>query len=308
MSASRGRRRLLLVGGGGGLVGRSVLAEFAPSFQIRSLHRHPAPEESGRPVEWVRGDAATVTDWAPLLQDVDVVLNVAWYRTGSARVFAPLAEGLLRLVAAAEAAEVPRFLHISVPDATASIEASLPYMTYKRTVDRAIERSGLSYAIVRPTMLFGPRDKLLTVMLRTMARYHVFPMFGDGEYHLSPISVRDLARILHHESELDDRHNVKAGGPTRWRYRTLTDEMFGRLGLRPRYVHFSPRGSVRLARFLETFGSSLLYAYEVEWLLSDLLGLPPYEGLDAPLEPVEPFLSTEAVRLRGRRAAASGYF
>jgi hypothetical protein len=93
----------------------------------------------------------------------------------------------------------------------------------------------------------------------------------------------------------------------RWRYRTLTDEMFARLGLRPRYVHFSPRGSVRLARFLESLGSSLLYAYEVEWLLSDLLGLPPYEGLETPLEPVEPFLTQEAVRLRGRRAAVSSY-
>ena len=307
MSASHERRRLLLVGGGGGLVGRSVLAEFAPAYQIRSLHRHPTLEESGRSVEWVRGDAATVTDWAPLLKDVDLVLNVAWYRTGSARVFAPLAQGLLRLVAAAQAAEVPRFLHISVPDATPSIEAGLPYMTYKRSVDRAIERSGLSYAIVRPTMLFGPRDKLLSVMLRTMARYHVFPMFGDGEYHLSPIAVRDLARILYRESELDDCHNVTAGGPTRWRYQTLTDEMFGRLGLRPRYVHFSPHGALRLARLLERLGSSLLYAYEVEWLLADLLGLPPYEGLDSPLEPVEPFLSAEAVRLRGRKAAPSGY-
>jgi uncharacterized protein YbjT (DUF2867 family) len=308
MNASGARRRLLLVGGGGGLVGRAVLTEFAPEFDIRSLHRHPAREEAGLAVEWVQGDAATVTDWAPMLKDVDLVVNVAWYRTGFARVFAPLSEGLIRLVAAADAAEIPRFLHISVPDATASIEASLPYMTYKRKVDRAIERSHLSYAIVRPTMLFGPRDKLLTVMLRTMARYHLFPMFGDGEYHLSPIAVRDLARILHREADLDESHNVTAGGPTRWRYRTLTDEMFGRLGLRPRYVHFSPRGAVRLARFLESLGSSLLYAYEVEWLLADLLGLPPYEGLDSPLEPVEPFLSAEATRLRGRKAAASGYF
>jgi len=308
MSAPGERRRLLLVGGGGGLVGRSVLEEFSPSFRIRSLHRHPALEESGRPVEWVRGDAATITDWGPLLRDVDLVVNVAWFRTGSARVFAPLAEGLLRLIAAAEAAEVSRFLHISVPQATPSIEATLPYMTYKRAVDRSIERSRLSYAIVRPTMLFGPRDKLITAMLRTMARYHLFPMFGDGEYHVSPIAVRDLARILRHESELDDCHTVTAGGPTRWRYRTLTDEMFGRLGLRPRYVHFSPRGSIRLARFLELLGSSLLYAYEVEWLLADLLGLPPYEGLDSPLEPLEPFLSSEALRLRRSSAARSGYF
>jgi uncharacterized protein YbjT (DUF2867 family) len=286
-------------------VGRAVVAEFGPSWTIRSVHRHVAPEETGRDVEWVRADVANIADWAGLLRDVDLVLNVAWYRFGPERRFAPLAEGLLRLVEAAKEADVARFLHLSVPPATTSIESSLPYMTYKRKLDRAIERSGLCYGIVRPTMLFGPRDKLVTVMMRTMARYHLFPMFGDGAYHISPIAVADLARILQRESRTEECHTITAGGPTRWEYRALTDEMFRRLGLRPRYVRFSPQGAVRLARFLETLGSSLLYVYEVEWLLADLLGLPPYGGLDTPLEPIEPFLSAEARRLRGEKASLS---
>lgn len=306
MSDRTSRPRLLLVGGGGGLVGRAVLAEFGQTWRIRSVHRHPAPEESGGSIEWVRADATTVPDWSILLKEVDLVVNVAWYRAGPRRRFAPLAAGLERLIEAARAAEIPRFLHLSVPPATLSIETTLPYMTFKRQVDRALERSGLSFAIVRPTMLFGPRDKLLTVMLRTMARYHLFPIFGDGEYHLSPIAVSDLARILKREARSEESHIVLAGGPVRWQYRVLTDEMFRRLGLRPRYVRFSPRGSVRLARILETLGSSLLYAYEVEWLLSDLLGLPAYEGLDSPLLPVEPFLSQEARRLRGESAPVAG--
>ncbi len=307
MSPPTDRPRLLLVGGGGGLVGRALLAEFAPSWQIRSIHRHPTPGESAAGVEWISADVATFADWSRVLREVNLVVNVAWYRYGSARRFAPLADGLLRLITAAQAAGIPRFVHISVPPATPSIESSLPYMTYKRAVDRALEQSELSYAILRPTMLFGPRDKLLTVMLRTMARYHVFPMFGDGEYHLSPIAVTDLARVVRREATNAQSHTVLVGGPTRWRYRALTDEMFERLGLRPHYLRFTPRGAVRLARFLESLGSSLLYGYEVEWLLADLLGLPPYEGLETPLEPVEPFLSSEARRLRGRRAPISGY-
>jgi NADH dehydrogenase len=243
-----------------------------------------------------------------LLKNVDLVINVAWFRQPRLRVFEPLAEGLLRLIRTAEGLEIPRFLHVSVPDAPQSLETGLPYLAQKRRVDRALEQSQLSYAIVRPTMLFGPRDKLLTVMLRTMHRYHRFPMFGDGEYHLSPLSARDLARVLHREADLEDRHNVTAGGPVRWRYRTLTDEMFGRLGLTPRYVQFSPRGSIRLARLVEAVGSSLLYAYEVEWLLSDLLGLPPYEGLPEPLEPVEPFLDSEVRPLRDRQCGRAGTF
>ena len=293
-----GSRRVLLVGGGGGLVGRHLLAEFRRDSKITSVHRTPVRDETGPEVEFHRGDVAEIPDWRPLLQGVDLVVNVAWYRTGSTRRFRPLTDGLLRLVAAAVESGTPRFVHISVPDAPMRLERSLPYMVLKREVDRAVERSGLPYSIVRPTMLFAPHDKLVTVMMRTIARYHRFPMFGTGGYHISPLAAQDLARIVRRESEAAPSRTVAVGGPRRWEYRELTDAMFAALRLPPRYFSLSEAGAIRLARLLEAVGSSLLYAYEVEWLVSDMLGLPPYEGLGEPLRPVEPFLSEEAARLR----------
>lgn len=296
MNGSAGRPRLLLIGGGGGLAGRAIVEEFRGDWAIRSLHRARASSETAPGLEWVPGDVRTVSDWAPILRDVDLVVNLAWYRHGSAKVFRPLAEGLLRLISASERVGGQRWVQVSVPPAPGQMEASLPYLSYKRLVDRTLQSSSLSYSVVRPTMLFGPNDKLLTKMLGTVARYHRFPMFGDGEYHVSPIAATDLARIVRREALLRECRTVVAGGPVRWRYRDLTDCLFQALGRRPRYVRLSPAGSIRLARLLEAFGSHLLYAYEVEWLLSDLLGVPPYEGLDRPLRPVEPFLATEAAR------------
>ena len=291
------RPRLLVVGGCGGLVGRAVLEEFAADHRIRSAHRQPLPAESARGVEFVAADAATVPDWRPLLEGVDTVLNLAWYRDGKNPRFAPLRAGLLRLVQAADAARVRRFVHLSVPDAPPELERDLPYLAYRREVDRAIAASGLSYAIVRPTMLFAPGDRLATVMLRTIARYRRLPLFGEGEYHLSPVSTRDLARALRIEGERGGGRTVTMGGPRRWTYRELAERMFAAFGRPPRYLHLSRRNSVRLAWFLETFGSTLLYKYEVEWLLSDMLGVPAYDGLDRPLEPIGPFLDREAARL-----------
>jgi uncharacterized protein YbjT (DUF2867 family) len=300
------RPRLLLVGGGAGLVGRALLEEFASTHRIRSVHRHPSRREAELGVEWVPADVGAVADWERLLEGVDAVVNVAWYRTGSDRRFQPLAAGLRRLVRASEGTAVRGFVHLSVPRATPSIEGELPYMVRKREVDRAIQESTLRYSIVRPTMLFGARDVLLTVMLRTMARWHRFPMFGDGQYHLSPLASGDLARIVRRELALGRKGVVDAGGPTRWRYQDLTDLLFRSLGRPAKYFRLTPRGGIRLARLLESVGSSLLYAYEVEWLVSDLLGLPPYEGLGRPLEGVEGFVRVEADRLRpGRPTAAS---
>lgn len=281
--------RLLLVGGGGGLVGRAVLPELLPHFRIRSVHRHPAHNE-GPEVEWVRADVKAVDDWSPILRDVQVVLNLAWYRWQSEAVFRSLGDGLRRLVDAAVRAPVQRFLQVSVPPAPPSMETSLPYLFYKRQVDSSVEKSGLSYRIVRPTMLFGPGDVLLGVMFRLMRRYPFFPMFGDGKYHVSPIAVTDLARAIRQEAQASAVGTVDLGGPERLTYRQLTDRIFGVLRKRPRYWRLSGRGALRLTRLMVAMGSTTLYPYEVEWLMSDMLGLPPYGGLDVPLLQVGPYL------------------
>ncbi|MFI5418092.1 MAG: SDR family oxidoreductase [Candidatus Lutacidiplasmatales archaeon] len=301
MSGSDGRPRLLLVGGGGGLIGRSALAEMiSKGFQIRSLHRHGVPSEATRGVEWVPGDINSVADWAPLLDGVDVVLNLAWYRIGGEQLFAPLYKGLARLMATASELGTPRFLHVSVPPGPPGLESRLPYFTYKRKLDRALEASGLSYAIVRPTMIFAPGDKLLGVMMRLMNRYRLFPMFGDGEYRLSPVASTDVARLL--SSLAADRWSgtVDVGGPVSYRYRELTDLMWESLGKRPRYVPLSPWSARTVSRLFEGLGSSLIYEYEVEWLMADLLGLPPCYRLPGPLERVEPYLDQVAETLTGR--------
>ncbi len=301
MRGAAARPRMLLVGGGGGLVRRAIVAEFAPDWEIVSVHRHPIPNEAAAGVRWVAADVARVPRWDELLRGVDLVVNVAWLRSGGEREFAPLAEGLLRLIGAARESR-PRFVHISVPDAPIELETGLPYLSHKRRVDRALLASDLPFLIVRPTLLFGPGDRLLTVMLRTMRRYRFFPVFGDGGYHVSPLASADLARIVRRELEGPPGRNLALGGPERWRYRDLTDRMFQLLGQRPRYWHLSEGGARRLTRTLERFGSSLLYEYEVVWLLSDMLGLPAYSGPALPLAPVGPFLEREAERLlRGTR-------
>ena len=296
---SAGRPRLVVIGGCSGLVGRAVLAEFGPDHAIRSVHRRSNAAESAFGVEFVAADAAQIHDWAPIVSGADVVLTLAWYREGHSRRFRPLAAGLQRAIDAAEAAGVRRLVHLSVPDAPPSLERDLPYLALRREVDRHLAASRLDYVIVRPTMLFAPGDRLATVMLRTIHRFGRLPLFGDGGYHLSPVSTRDLAAVLRRESAVGGRRTVTVGGPRRWSYRELAERMFVALGRRPRYLHLSPRNGVRLAWTLEHLGSTLLYAYEVEWLVSDLLGAAPYPDLGRPLDPIEPFLDREAARLRG---------
>jgi uncharacterized protein YbjT (DUF2867 family) len=305
MSDARARRRVLLVGGGGGLLGRAVLEAFAPEWSVRSVHRHAVARERELGVEWVQRDAAAIPDWSPLLEDVDTVVNLAWYRWGSEERFRLLFDGLERM----RAAVPPRgttLVQVSVPPAPVHLEASLPYLTYKRRFDAAVRTSGVPFAIVRPTLMFAPGDVLLGTMLRQIDRYPFFPMFGDGSFRLSPIAASDVARAIRRSATEPPNSTVDLGGPFSYRYRDLTDRMFALLGRTPRYWRLSPASSLRLAGLLQSLGSSMLYRYEVEWLLSDTLALAPSPSLDGPLERVEPYLEAEAARISGRAPPALG--
>ncbi|HKV90725.1 MAG TPA: hypothetical protein VJQ43_05975, partial [Thermoplasmata archaeon] len=230
---------------------------------------------------------------------------VAWYRWGSEARFRDLHDALLRLVDAAHRRGVP-IVHVSVPPAPDRLERRLPYLTYKRRVDDAVRSGGGPYSIVRPTLMFGAGDVLLGVMLRAIRTYGFFPMFGDGSYRISPVSSHDVARLVGRLLEGPSRSTLDLGGPGAFRYRDVTDRMFALLGRRPRYWSLSARGSVRLARLMQSLRSGKLYAYEVEWLLSDTLALPRSPRMDWPMERVEPYLRSEVSRLTGESAPDLG--
>ena len=63
------------------------------------------------------------------------------------------------LVRAAKEAGVGRIVHVSITNP--SLDSSFPYFNGKAQVEEAIIASGVSYAIVRPTVVFGVEDILI---------------------------------------------------------------------------------------------------------------------------------------------------
>jgi uncharacterized protein YbjT (DUF2867 family) len=296
MSAAPHQRRVLLLGGGGGLLGRAVLETLAPSWAIRSVHRAPIAREAELGVEFLAHDLEKPIDGSTMLDGVDAVVNLAWYRWGSERRFRALGDALVRLAEQARSRGVP-FVQVSVPPGPPDLERTLPYFVHKRRLDAAVQEAVSGYAILRPTLMFGPGDVLLGVMLRSIRSFPVFPMFGDGEYRISPIAAADVSRVVGCALEAPSNATQDLGGPHAYRYRDVTDRMYRLLGRTPRYWRLGPRGAVRLARAMEMLGSTRLYAYEVRWLLTDTLALPPAEGVPAGLTAVEPYLRDAAQRL-----------
>ena len=123
------------------------------------------------------------------MQGASVLYNTYWIRFGWGRnTFEQAVDNSRLLFDAAVKAGVERIVHFSV--ANASSESRLPYFRGKGQVEEILKASGLSYAIIRPTLVFGEGDLLLNNMAWALRRFPVFPVFGNGDYRVQPICRR----------------------------------------------------------------------------------------------------------------------
>src|SRR5437870_831416 len=107
--------------------------------------------------------------------------NTYWVRFERGPVsFARAVANSAALFRAAEEAGVRRVVHVSVSNP--SDDSPLPYFRGKARVERALRESGLSHAIVRPTLVFGPDDLLVNNIAWILRRFPLFLVPGDGAY------------------------------------------------------------------------------------------------------------------------------
>ena len=142
-----------------------------------------------------------------------------------------------RLLDAASRAGVRRVVHVSVsnPDE----RSPFAYFRGKAACEALVRGSGLSHAIVRPTLVFGPEDLLLNDIAWTLRRAPLFLVPGDGGYEVQPVSVGDTARICVEAGEAGDDTVVDAAGPDRLSFGDLVRMIRDAIGSRSR-IHTTP--------------------------------------------------------------------
>jgi NADH dehydrogenase len=143
------------------------------------------------------------------------------------------------LFAAAASAGVQRVVYVSIthPDPACDLE----YFRGKGVLETDLAASGLSYAILRPAVLFGMEDILINNIAWLLRRVPFFAVFGDGQYKLQPIYVDDLAAIAVEQGTRHDNAIIEAIGPETFTYRGLV-EAIGRIIGKPRRIISVPPG------------------------------------------------------------------
>lgn len=155
---------------------------------------------------------------AQTLEGVDTLYNTFWIRFERGPITYPLAIDRSRILfAAAARAGVRRIVHISVINAAP--DAPTAYFRAKATVEDALIGSGVTYAIVRPTVTFGPGDILLNNLAWTLRRLPVFGIPGDGRYPIQPVHIDDIADLAVRAASLPGGTIIDAAGPDTFTFR-----------------------------------------------------------------------------------------
>jgi nucleoside-diphosphate-sugar epimerase len=176
---------------------------------------------------------------AAVLQGTDALINTYWVRFNH-RLFThdEAVTNTKILFDAAKQAGVRRIVHVSITNPDAS--SDLPYFRGKAELETALQQSGISYCILRPTVLFGREDVLINNIAWTLRHLPVVGIFGRGDYKLQPIYVEDLASAAAIKATEQKNAIINAIGPETFTYRELVEMIRSKLGLRTPVVSVPP--------------------------------------------------------------------
>ncbi len=217
--------------------GRAIAEALVGSGrQVRTLTGHPERGTSDSLIDARPLDFDDPVRLASSLEGTTTLYNTYWVRFAHDRTDHDRAViNSQTLFRAAKRAGVQRIVHISITNPT--IDSPYPYFRGKALVERSLIATELSYAVLRPAILFGGEGVLLNNIAWLLRRMPVFAVGGRGDYRVRGIHVEDLARLCMEKGSERTDSVVDAVGPESPTFVELVRLIRGAVGSRARIVH-----------------------------------------------------------------------
>jgi len=249
---------MILVTGGTGFIGGYLVRRLAELGKPHRLFLQPGMDQSGLPRNTDMNVALSSLDdergVSSALRGVDVIYHlVGVERAGvKANLMETEVNHLDRLTGLAKNAGVRRFIYLSHLGADRASAYGL--MKAKGIAENIIRKSGLTYTIIRSSMVYGVGDNFTINLARLIKMSPGLVLVpGDGSTLVQPLWVEDLVTSLIWALDMPTTENavIEVGGPEHLPFLDVMKLIGGQLNLRRRYVDFNPVQLSLLTQFLE---------------------------------------------------------
>jgi uncharacterized protein YbjT (DUF2867 family) len=252
----------------GRFIARRLIAD---GRSVRTLTNHPQrPGAEGMDVEVAPLQFSNRDALVESLRGVDVLYNTYWIRfPHSGLGFDDAVANTQNLMSAAAEAGVRKVVHISVSNP--SPDSELDYYAGKARTEAVVRESGLAWAVVRPTLIFGAGDILINNIAWLLRRVPVFFIPGRGAYRVQPVAGEDVADIAVWAAE-HDGITIDAAGPDTLSYAELVDAVAIAIHHTRRIVFTPPSLTLFAGRVLGRYVKDvILTQQELDGLMQELL-------------------------------------
>lgn len=193
----------VLVAGGTGFIGSHVVDELLArgGHHISVMTRDPGRGRPRQGVKYVRGDVADPTSLVHATRGVETVVHCVQFpnhpvenrRRGWTYEEVDGA-GTERMVNACAQNGVRRMVYLSGAGTRPGRTES--WFRAKERAEKAVTGSGMEYVIIRPSWVYGPKDRSLNKFVAFIKYLPVVPVIGSGRERVQPISVFDVAKVV----------------------------------------------------------------------------------------------------------------
>jgi NADH dehydrogenase len=277
---------MILVTGGTGFVGAAIVRELVRRGKpLAVLSRDPAKHHdrfAGLNVELRSGDATRPETLGASMESIDAVIGCQQFPNSPienpARGYTfdlVDAQGTENLLAAANAADVHRYVYLS--GVGADPDADRHWFRAKARAETAVRESGMTYTILRPSWVYGPEDKALNRFLGMSRLLPFVPLIGDaGKQHLQPVFVDDVARaaVESLDNPAAENRTYEIGGPEVLTMKEIVAAALEASG-RKRLLLSGPKPVMKLsASILQVLPGKPLSPDAVDFITADALADP----------------------------------
>lgn len=230
--------------------------------RVRTLTGHPnRPNPFGERVEVAPFNFDHPAALVESLRGATTFYNTYWVRFNRGETTFEQAVANTRvMLRAAREAGIKRLVHVSITNP--SDDSPYPYFRGKAAVERSVIDSGLSYAILRPTVLFGQESILINNIACLLRNSPLFPIAGDGSYLIQPVHVGDLASLAVELAESAENKIVDAVGPEVFSFGELVRLIRDAVGSQARIAHLAPGLVLAGGRLVGAFLGDVVLTHE----------------------------------------------